>query len=79
MITQKDIQNLKEIFMTKDEFHEFRLEMTERFSDLYSAIDTFLKRDITYEQEVAVMNYRMTRSEKWMRQAGDKIGLKFET
>ena len=60
-------------------FHLFREEIRSDFSEIRSLLDILVKRDVTYGQEIKVMGHRMTRSESWMKRAGHKIGLKFET
>jgi hypothetical protein len=54
MLDDRDIQKLIEVFATREEvvnkkeFQEFRGEMRNEFSNLYSAIDGYAKRCDAY-------------------------------
>jgi len=62
MLEDKDIQKLKEVFLTKEEFVEvgkeifvtqevfenFREELRKEFSNLHTAIDAYAKKVDTY-------------------------------
>ena len=66
MLDDKDIQRLKDIFLTKEEFIElgkeifvtkgkfedFREELRKKLSDLHSAIDAYAKKVDTFAQEM---------------------------
>jgi len=65
MLDDKDIQKLKDVFLTKEEFVEigkeifvtkeefldFREEMRNEFSKLYTAVDSYAKKADAYFQK----------------------------
>jgi uncharacterized coiled-coil DUF342 family protein len=92
MLEDKDIQKLKnvfltkeefveigkEIFVTKEEFIDFREEMKDEFSNLYTAIDAYAKKADAYFQEMVMLSHKVDRHEKWIKQLADKLGIKLE-
>jgi len=84
MLEDKDIQKLIEVFPTKEEvvskkeFQEFKEEMRNEFSNLYSAIDAYAKKADTYFQEMVALSHKVNRHEKWIHQIADKLGVKLE-
>jgi uncharacterized coiled-coil DUF342 family protein len=84
MLDEKDIQKLIEVFATREEvvskkdFQEFREEMRNEFSNLYSAIDGYAKRCDDYFKEMVALAHKVDRLEKWIHQIAKKIGMKLE-
>ncbi|MDP2967200.1 MAG: hypothetical protein Q8N87_02200 [bacterium] len=92
MLEDKDIQKLKnvfltkeefveigkEIFVTKEEFIDFREEMKDEFSNLYTAIDAYAKKADAYFQEMVMLSHKVDRHEKWIHQIAEKLGIKLE-
>lgn len=84
MLDEKDIQKLIEAFPTreeivsKQEFEDFRMEMKDEFSKLYTAIDAYAKKSDAYFQEMLMLANKVDRHEKWFHQLADKLGVKLE-
>lgn len=92
MLEDKDIQKMKdvfltkkdfvevgrEIFVTKEEFLDFRGELKEEFSKLYTAIDGYAKKVDAFAQEMIMLAHKVDRHEKWIHQIAEKLGVKLE-
>ncbi|MBU4299315.1 hypothetical protein KJ636_04695 [Patescibacteria group bacterium] len=84
MLDDKDIKKLIEVFSTREEviskenFENFKEELREEFSKLYSAIDAYAKKVDTYAQEMIMLAHKVDRHEKWLHQVADKLGIKLE-
>ncbi len=81
MLTAKDINKLieylKEVFVTKEEFHAGMQNMDEKFSKLQTSVDNIAKSFSDNHQEVKVFGHRVDGLENWAKPAGGKIGLEF--
>ncbi len=75
MLTHEDIENLKEIFFTKDEFYEFKEEIGTKFDNLQSVLDAHARTDWNQVRETAVLDYRMGRYETGQSKPLPKSGL----
>jgi hypothetical protein len=63
MLTKKDIQDLKEVFVTREEFYDFREEVYERFDEVKETIIQFKDAILTEikamrEELIVVTGYR---------------------
>lgn len=65
MITSEDIQKIveaqKEVFPTKGDFEDFKLEMRKDFSNLLTSVDAYAKRADTYFQEMVALSHKVDR------------------
>jgi hypothetical protein len=68
MITDKDITKLinafSKIFVTKNELHEFKEEVTTKITDHIAVIDGYSKRFDEQRQECLIVNNYVNRHEK---------------
>jgi len=90
MITDEDTTKIvnriiianKQLFYTKDETDtnlDKRFgELREDFSKLQVSVDSFAVGTKKNNDEILVMNSRVTDAETWIKQAGPKIGLKYK-
>lgn len=70
MLTNKDIQKLQEIFVTKNEFkQEFSLLRTEfslfrkDFSQLLNSVDSLARTMARHDDELIIINHRLHKLE----------------
>lgn len=78
MLTQKDIQLMQKVFVTKEELQSLREEMRKGFSDLQSSVDAYAKRADAYFQEMVMLSHKVDRHEKWLLAMAEKLGMKLE-
>lgn len=94
MLTNEDIQKLKEVLITKEdlyklatleEFDNFRKEMKEELSALRESvealtvsIDRLAKAVENLRQEYAAITSKTDRHEKWLHQIAEKLDIKLE-
>ena len=94
MLTQEDIQKLKEALATKEdlaklltleEFDQFRVEIRQDFGLLRESIqgltisvDKLAKVVEDMHQEYVMITGKVDRHEKWFHQIADKLGIKLE-
>jgi DNA repair ATPase RecN len=94
MLTQEDIQKLKETIATKEDISRLSIEIVnikdtmatkddleglkEQFSRLVESIDNYAKKVDDYYQEMVAMNSKLNRHEKWIQQIADKLEIKLE-
>lgn len=82
MLTNEDIQKIieanQEVFPTKEDFENFKLELRESFSDLQTSVDTYAKKADDYFQEMVSLSHKVDRHEKWFHQIAEKLGIKLE-
>lgn len=78
MITDKDVEKLKDVFATKKELTDLQGGMHEEFRKLQASIDAYAKKVDTYAQEMTVLGYQVDRNTKHIQQVADKINFKLE-
>lgn len=78
MLTSKDVKTLTEIFVTKEEFQNFRDELRQEFSNLHTAIDSYAKKSDVYFQEMLLLANKVDRQEKWIHQLAEKLGVQLK-
>ena len=94
MLTNEDIQKLKEVLATKEdlakivtleEFDQFKGEMKQDLDNLRESIqaltvsvDKLVKAVADMHQEYVVITGRVDRHEKWIQQIAEKLDLKLE-
>lgn len=90
MLTDQDIQKLKETFATRDELLELfptKEEVTTKddfddlrkdFSNLQISVDGYAKKADTYFQEMAALAHKVNRHGEWLKQIAEKVGMKLE-
>lgn len=94
MLDEKDIQKLKEVLATKEdfaklvtleEFDQFKAETKQDFNDLRESIqaltisvDKLVKSVSDLMQEYAAIKLEVNRHEKWIQQIANKLGIKLE-
>lgn len=94
MLTDEDIQKLKEVLATKedmsklitlDEFDQFRGEMKQNMNALRESIqglsvsvDKLAKAVDDLRQEYGAITIEVNRHQKWIQQIAEKLGIKLE-
>ena len=94
MLDEKDIQKLKEVLVTKEdfaklvtleEFEQFRTETKQDFDNLRESIqaltisvDKLAKIVEDFHQEFIMMIAKVDRHEKWIMQIAEKLGMRLE-
>jgi uncharacterized protein Yka (UPF0111/DUF47 family) len=78
MLTKTDIQLLKEIFVTKDEFHQGFTLLNEKVDSLTTSVDGLVKMTVVNTDELKAMSHRIHKLERWADRAGERIGIKIE-
>ncbi len=82
MLNDQDVQKIinagEKVFLTNEEFSDFREELRQEFSRLYSAIDAYAKKADAYFQEMVMLSHKVDRLEKWVEKIAQKIGMKLE-
>ena len=82
MLTNNDILRIitahREVFATKEELMDLRNEMHNDFSVLQLSVDNIAKKVDDYSQEKDVLLYKVKRSESWIHQLADKVGIKLK-
>ncbi|MBI5466323.1 MAG: hypothetical protein HY974_03475 [Candidatus Kerfeldbacteria bacterium] len=77
MLTSQDIQTLiqaeREVFATKEDIGGLRQSV----DALTTSVDAYAKKADTYHQEMTVLIYKVQRMEDWIRQASDKVGIRY--
>jgi len=85
MLTPQDIKKIteyqKEVFVTKDEFYrtfdEFNNKFTGLFSTLQTSVDAIALDNRNFQRELATLNHRVKNTENWIPKASPKLGIKF--
>ncbi len=94
MLDEKDIQKLKEVLATKEdfaklvtleEFDQFKTETKQDFNNLRETIqaltisvDKLVKAINDLRQEFIAITARVDRHERWLHQIAEKLGMKLE-
>jgi len=72
-LTKYQVEVFKDVFVTKDDFRKTDVKIDE----IQISLDVVLNDKKTRDQEVAVLNYRMKKTEDFLDKAAPKLGLKF--
>ena len=76
MLEEQDVQKIIEamtnVFPTKTDFEYFKDEMHEKFSNLQSSVDGYMKEVKTVREETDVISSKVTRHDRWIRHVADK-------
>lgn len=82
MLSKKDIQNLSEVFATKQDLKDgldgLKDEIRHSFSDLQGSVDRLANGVDKYHQEMKMLSQKVDRHEKWIQQLAKKLGVKLE-
>lgn len=68
MLSDKDIQKLIEVFVTKEDLKEAIAPLSTKkdFNKLLNAVDAYTKKADTYFQEMVMLGHKVNRHEKWI-------------
>ena len=69
---------LSDIFVTKDEFNDFKEEYKKDFNNLLTAVDKYAQKADAFFQELVMLSHKVDRHEKWLLQIAEKLGIKLE-
>lgn len=73
-LTDYQLEVYKDIFVTKEELKPLVVKV----DLIYNAMDSMIKDNRAFRQEMASLNHRVTQTEHWIGKAGPKIGVPFE-
>jgi hypothetical protein len=90
MITDADINKLKQVFATREELDlkiaaltdvfytksEMDKNLDKRFNQVLNSIDNLTKLYLSGNQELVALGHRTTKLENWAGKVGPKVGLK---
>ena len=75
----KNELNLVKVNMaTKEDLNQFEKELKGEFNQLQTAVDNFAKKTDNYFQEVAALNSKVNRHEKWIQSLASKLEINLE-
>jgi uncharacterized coiled-coil DUF342 family protein len=77
-LSNEDIKKLKEVFATKDDLNDLKIELKSDFSDLYQAIDAYAKKADGYFQEMVMLSKKVDRQEEWIKKIAKEVGVELE-
>jgi len=80
MLTNEDIQNLIDVFTTKEEMKEMisNLVTKEDFLNLQTAVDAYAQKADAFFRKMVMLSHKVDRHEKWFHLIADKLGIKLE-
>ena len=82
MITDKDLDKLSKVFVTKQELSDTLFSVEERLGkimyDHIAVMDSVVKRIDGYYQEFLILNNQVNRHEKWHRQTASVLDMHLE-
>ena len=74
----KVIDAFKGVFSTRTEIEGRFDDMTQKFSNLQTAVDKYSQKADGYFQEMLLLSHKVERHERWLKEIADKLGVELK-